>query len=308
MTTSTVTTQGMAVRLTGLAKSYGSVHAVRGVDLDIAPGEVVALLGPNGAGKSTTVDMLLGLAKPDRGEAKVFGRDPRKAVADGDVGALLQSGSLLPDIKVGELVETFAALHKKPVPVAEALRRAGIEDLAKRATTKLSGGQSQRVRFALAIVPDPDLLVLDEPTVGMDVESRRAFWQTMRELTNAGKTVLFATHYLDEADEYADRVVLMREGLIVADGTAASIKGMVSGRTIQATVPGADLRTIETLPGVSSVTTKADRMQLSCTDSDRALRALLTACPQAIDIEVAGADLEDAFLALTATSSQETNR
>jgi ABC-2 type transport system ATP-binding protein len=296
----------MAVRLSGLVKSYGKVRAVQGVDLDIAPGEVVALLGPNGAGKSTTIDMLLGLTMPDEGTASIFGNDPVRAVAAGDVGAMLQSGTLLPDVTVGELVETFAALHKRPLPVADALARAGIADLAKRATAKLSGGQAQRVRFALAVVPDPDLLVLDEPTVGMDVEARRAFWATMRELTASGRTVLFATHYLEEADDFADRIVLMRAGTIVADGSAAAIKGRVSGRTISAHVPNADRAALARLPGVAAVEVRGEQVRLSCRDSDRALRALLATHSDASEVEVRSVDLEDAFLALTTESTEST--
>lgn len=294
---------GMAVRLAGLAKSYGKVRAVREVDLDIVTGEVVALLGPNGAGKSTTIDMLLGLARPDAGHAWLYGSEPAEAVAAGRVGAMLQYGKLLPDVTVGELVETFAALHRDPLPVTEALERAGIADLAGRATTRLSGGQSQRVRFALAIVPDPDLLVLDEPTVGMDVEARRAFWATMRDYTASGRTVLFATHYLEEADDYADRVVLLRSGAIVADGSSAEIKRRVSGRTITAIVPGADRAALAALPAVLGVEVTpggdGDRVRLRCDDSDVALRALLAAYDQAHEVEVAGIDLEEAFLALT---------
>ena len=220
---------GAAVRLSGLHKSFGRVQAVRGVDLTIAPGEVVAFLGPNGAGKSTTIDMLLGLTRPDRGSVAVFGSDPVTAVQAGRVGAMLQSGALLPDVTVKELVATFAALHRHPLSVTEAMRRAEITEIAGQKTTKLSGGQSQRVRYALALVPDPDLLVLDEPTVAMDVEIRRAFWASMREFTGSGRTVLFATHYLEEADDFADRVVVLAGGRIVADGTGAQIKATVTG-------------------------------------------------------------------------------
>jgi ABC-2 type transport system ATP-binding protein len=207
--TGSAVAMGAAVVLTGLRKHYGEVRAVDGVDLTIAPGEVVALLGPNGAGKSTTVDMLLGLTTPDAGAVTIFGSDPHGAVADGRIGAMLQGGALLEDATVGETVGMVASLHRKPLPVAEALRRAGIEDLADRRSTKLSGGQKQRVRFAVAMVSDPDLLVLDEPTAAMDVQTRREFWLSMQEFTDAGRTVLFATHYLEEAEEYADRVVFL---------------------------------------------------------------------------------------------------
>src|SRR5437588_5774233 len=242
-----------AVSLTGLRKHYGDVRAVDGVDLSIAPGEVVALLGPNGAGKSTTVDMLLGLTRPDAGAVRVFGQAPRDAVSSGTVGAMLQEGSLLEDATVGETVAMIASLHRRPMPVADALRRAGIEDLAGRRCTKLSGGQKQRVRFAVALVCDPDLLVLDEPTAAMDVGSRREFWQSMQEFTRVGKTVLFATHYLDEAEEFADRVVLMRTGRVIADGSVAEVRAAASGRTLVAQVPGATDAQMHTLPGVSGV-------------------------------------------------------
>jgi ABC-2 type transport system ATP-binding protein len=212
---------------------------------------------------------------------------------------MLQSGALLPDVTVGELVATFAALHRRPLPVGEVLARAGIADLARQPTTKLSGGQAQRVRFALALVPDPDLLVLDEPTVALDVEARRAFWASMRELTSAGRTVLFATHYLEEADSFADRVVLLRGGAVIADGTSAQVKSMVSGRTITATVPGADEARLAGLAGVSRVEVRGSTVRLTCHHSDAALRDLLATWPDASDIEVRSADLEDAFLALT---------
>jgi ABC-2 type transport system ATP-binding protein len=297
------TSLAAGLRIRGLTKSYGPLRAVAGVDLDIVAGETVALLGPNGAGKSTTIDMLLGLTRPDGGEATVFGRSPEQAVKDGLVGAMLQSGGLISEVTVRELLELACSLYPKPMPVAEVLARADLTELADRRTTKLSGGQSQRVRFALALVPDPELLVLDEPTAAMDVESRRRFWASMRELTAAGRTVLFATHYLEEADQYADRVVLMAAGKVVADGPATAIKAVVGGRTVRATLPGACELALRGLPGVSAVELHGDAVRLTCTDSDAALRALLAAEPTARDIEVGGADLEDAFVALTSTTA-----
>jgi ABC-2 type transport system ATP-binding protein len=286
------------VELEGLRKRYGAVTAVDGVDLTIHRGEVVALLGPNGAGKSTTVDMLLGLARPDAGTATLFGTTPAEAVAQGKVGALLQSGGLVPDLTVAEIVRLVASLYPKHRAVAEVLARAGVDGFAKRRVGDLSGGQQQRVRFAMALVADPDLVVLDEPTTGLDVEARRAFWAAMREETAQGRTVLFATHYLDEADAYADRIVLMRAGRVVADGTASQIKARASGRTIRATLPGADLNLLAALPRVDRVETRGDTVLLHCADSDAALRALLAATP-ARDVEVVARGLEDAFIALT---------
>jgi len=302
--------RGAAVALSGLHKRYGDVRAVAGVDLLISPGEVVALLGPNGAGKSTTVDMMLGLTRPDAGQALVFGQKPQDAVRGGTVGAMLQSGALLADATVAETVGLVAALYqpragaaasgrRRPLPVSEALTRAGVADLARRRCSKLSGGEKQRVRFAVALVCDPDLLVLDEPTVGMDVVGRRQFWQAMHDYTDTGRTVLFATHYLDEAEEYADRVVLMRSGRIVADGSVAQVRAAASGRTLRAAVPGATREMLTALPGVTGADLRAERAVLTCADSDAAVRALLAAHPNAHDIEITTAGLEDAFLALT---------
>ncbi|MFE6616018.1 ABC transporter ATP-binding protein [Amycolatopsis sp. NPDC057786] len=299
-------TAGAAVRLSGLRKHYGDVHAVDGVDLTIAPGEVVALLGPNGAGKSTTVDMILGLSVPDSGSVTVFGREPGDAVGHGMIGAMLQGGALVEDLTVAETVGMVAALHREPMPVREALRRAGIEDIANRRSTRLSGGQKQRVRFAVALVGDPDLLILDEPTAAMDVGTRREFWKSMYEYTNSGRTVLFATHYLEEAEEFADRVVLMRSGRIVADGSVAQVRALAGGRTIRAVVPAAAEPVIAALPAVTGCELRAGRAAISSSDSDVTLRALLAHVPEARDIEISAVGLEGAFLSLT--SSEETVR
>jgi ABC-2 type transport system ATP-binding protein len=299
-----------AVALRGLTKRYADVTAVDGLDLTIRRGEVVALLGPNGAGKSTTVDLLLGLAAPDAGRATLFGLDPAEAIRQGRVGALLQSGGLLHDVTPAEIVTLTAALYRRaphrPVrDVGEVLERAGATEFAHRRIAGLSGGQQQRVRFAMALVANPDLIVLDEPTAGLDVESRRSFWAAMREETAQGRTVLFATHYLDEADAYADRIVLMRAGRIVADGTASQLKAMTSGRTIRATLPDADLGALAALPGVESVETRGDVVLLRSLDSDTVLRTLLTSTA-AYDIEVTSQGLEDAFIALTTPATPAT--
>ena len=234
----------IGVELRGAAKSYRTagtvVHAVRGVDVSIDRGETVALLGPNGAGKSTTIDMLLGLTAPDSGTVALLGGPPREAVAAGMVGAMLQAGALVRDVTVRELIAMMAALHPHPLEVDEALELAGLADIARRRTQKLSGGQAQRVRFALALVSDPAVLILDEPTVGMDVEARRAFWMSVRSFAARGKTIIFATHYLEEADAYADRAVLMSHGRVVADGPTSEIRARVGTRTIRATLPDAE--------------------------------------------------------------------
>jgi ABC-2 type transport system ATP-binding protein len=290
-----------AIDLTGLVKRFGDVTAVAGLDLRVRPGEIVAFLGPNGAGKTSTIDILLGLSRPTDGSVRVFGLDPDVAVAHGRVAAVMQTGGLLKDLTVKETVQLTASLFRDPRPVDEVLRRAGITAIGDRRVGKCSGGEQQRLRFALALLPEPDLLVLDEPTTGMDVEARRAFWAAIREDAAAGRTVLFATHYLDEADAYADRIVMVRKGEIVADGTAAEVRAMASGRTVRAALPGADgavRAAIAGLPGVTSVELRADTVLIRCQDSDAVLRYLLAETP-AHDLEVTAHNLEDAFIALT---------
>jgi ABC-2 type transport system ATP-binding protein len=293
----------VGVELRHATKSYRTagtvVHAVRGIDVSIDRGETVALLGPNGAGKSTTIDMVLGLSSPDAGTVSLLGGPPRDAVAAGMVGAMLQSGALIRDVKVRELVTMVAALHPHPLGVDEALELAGLADIADRRTHKLSGGQAQRVRFAIALVPDPAILILDEPTVGMDVEARRAFWLSVRAFAARGKTIIFATHYLDEADAYADRAILMSHGRVVADGPTSEIRARVGTRTIRATLPDADATELATLPGVTGADRRGEAIVLICADSDAAIRALLDTHPEVRDIEIASAGLEDAFIELT---------
>ncbi len=293
-------TGGPAFALHGLTKRFGSVTAVGGVSVEVARGQVVALLGPNGAGKSTTVDMLLGLTKPDAGEVAVAGGSPRDAVDRGLVGAMMQNGALLPDVTVGEIVGLIVSTHEKPLRAEEVIARAGLEKLVKRRCGKLSGGERQRVRFALALAGDPQLLVLDEPTAAMDVDGRRAFWAAIRAFAATGRTVLFATHYLAEAEDYADRVVLMRHGAVVADGPVAEVRAAVSGRVLKAIVPGATEAELAALPGVTGVQLRGGRAELACADSDATIRALLAAHPRAADIEITALGLEEAFLALTA--------
>jgi ABC-2 type transport system ATP-binding protein len=295
-----------AIQLRGLRKTFGSIAAVAGIDLTIQQGEVVALLGPNGAGKSTTIDLALGLASPTEGTATLFGETPRTAISAGRVGAMLQGGALLPDLTVAQAVALIAAAHKHPLSVAEALERAKCTEIAKQRVSKLSGGQAQRARFAVAIVSNPDLMFLDEPTAAMDVEARRTFWQSMREFTDAGRTVVFATHYLDEADAYADRIVMMAAGRVVADGTPGEVKAVVSGRRIRASfdfdwTPDIEAELAE-LPGVRSVEHRGDVLSLVSDDSDAALRTLLSLHQDVHDIEVTAHSMDDAFLALTAAA------
>jgi ABC-2 type transport system ATP-binding protein len=291
------------IHIEGLKKTYrgagGPVPAVKGIDVSIERGETVALLGPNGAGKSTTIDMLLGLTEPDAGAVTVFGKSPRDAVDAGLVGGMLQSGALIRDLMVRELIVVMASLYPDPLDVDEVIELTGLAQAAKQRTQKISGGQTQRVRFAIALVANPELLVLDEPTVAMDVEGRRDFWVTMREYAARGKTVLFATHYLEEADANADRAVMMAQGRIVADGPTTEIKARIGHRTIRTTLPGVDRAELSQIDGVTSAERHGDSVILRCSDSDRAIRALLERHPVARDIEITGAALEEAFLELT---------
>jgi ABC-2 type transport system ATP-binding protein len=283
----------------GLTKSFGNVRAVRDLDLELRRGSTVALLGPNGAGKTTTIDMMIGLTKPDAGTISLFGRSPAEAVKAGLIGAMTQTGQLIEYLSVRELITMMAAIYPAPLDVEEALHIAGADVFADRQTRKLSGGETQRVRFAIALVADAELLVLDEPTVALDVEGRRDFWGAMRAFAARGKTVVFATHYLEEADAYADRIVLMSHGRIVADGAPTEIKATVGGRIIRATLPDVDVARLHALAGVTAVDRKGDAITLNCSDSDATLRDLFTRFPLIRDIEVRGAGLEEAFLELT---------
>ena len=300
------TTTAIAVR--AVRKLYGNEPAVRGVDLAVAPGETVALLGPNGAGKSTTIDMILGLTPPDAGTVSVFGVPPNVAVRHGWVGGMLQTGSPLDHLKVRELVRLMASYYPRPLDIDDVLDQTGIAELADQWTDRLSGGQAQRVRFATALVGNPDLLILDEPTAAMDVEGRRQFWAAMRGVAAQGKTVIFATHYLEEADAYADRIVLMAHGRIVADGPATEIKAQVGRRTVRATLPGVDLALLRALPGVLSAERHGDSVTLSCSDADAATGALFSAFPDVRDLEVHGSSLEDAFFELTVDRHDDDDR
>jgi ABC-2 type transport system ATP-binding protein len=298
------TAESPAIALRGVRKNFGSVQAVRGIDLDISSGEIVAFLGPNGAGKTSTIDIILGLSQPNAGSVAVYGLHPRQAIARGLVSAVLQTGGLLKDFTVAETVQYTASLFTNTRPVAEVLQRAGITSIADRLVGKCSGGEQQRLRFAMALLPDPELLILDEPTTGMDVEGRRSFWSAIRQDANRGRTVLFATHYLEEADAYADRIILLRHGRVVADGTSSEVKAMAAGRTVRATLANPDQAALLAVPGADSVEVRGETVLVHASDSDSVARYLLTQT-QARDLEITTRALEDAFLALTSDDADE---
>jgi ABC-2 type transport system ATP-binding protein len=293
-----------AVRLRGVTKQFGAVQAVRGIDLELEQGEIVAFLGPNGAGKTTTIDMVLGLSTPTSGEVEVLGLRPRQAIARGLVSAVMQTGGLLKDLTVKETVRYTASLFADTRPVADVMERAGITGIADRKVKKCSGGEQQRLRFAMALLPDPALLLLDEPTTGMDVEGRRAFWSSIRGDAQHGRTVLFATHYLEEADQYADRIILVRKGRVVADGTGSEIKALTTGRTVRATLEDADHDALSRIGGVESVEVRGDTVLLHAKDTDAVARYLLTET-RARDLEITARGIEEAFLSLTSEDAED---
>ena len=291
---------GQVVSFENVSKHYGSLKAVDGLSLDLRKGETVALLGPNGAGKSTSLDMLLALRKPTSGKIKMFGSDPYHAVKSGQVGAMLQSGGLMPEVTVRELVTLVTGLHPRPVPVDTTLRRAGVAQIAEQRVDRLSSGQTQRVRFALAIVGDVDLIVLDEPTTAMDVETRRLFWASMKEEVAEGKTLLFATHYLEEADQAADRILVINRGRLLADGTPAEIKARAGAKQLSFRLGGVDEPFLLGLPGLVSLEIRNDVVHIQSRDSDATLYALLDAGYRPKEVEIGSLGLEQAFIAITA--------
>ncbi|MFI9249462.1 ABC transporter ATP-binding protein [Streptomyces sp. NPDC053069] len=299
-TTAAPATTTPVVGFDQVTKTYGSVRAVDGLSLRLYPGETVALLGPNGAGKSTTLDLLLGLKHPDTGTVSLFGGTPREAIVAGRVGAMLQSGGLMDEVTVEELVKLGCSLHPKPYKAADVMARAGIAQIADRKVNKLSGGQAQRVRFALATAGDSDLIILDEPTTGMDVSARQAFWATMREQADQGRTVLFATHYLEEADAIADRVLVLHRGRLLADGTAAEIKAKAGARRVAFDLEGEiDEAALRALPFLTSIDVSGQTVRIQSSDADATVHALYGLGVYPRNLEVAGLGLEQAFVAIT---------
>jgi len=289
------------VALRGVVKAYGAVQAVNGIDLEIRRGETVALLGPNGAGKTTTLSMLLGLLTPTAGSVQVMGTSPVEAIHRSLVGAMLQEGKLMSGVRVGEFIDFVRSLHPNPLPRTQLLEVAGLQGLENRRLDRLSGGQSQRTRFAMAIAGDPELLVLDEPTAAMDVEARREFWASMRAYAAQGHTVLFATHYLEEAESFASRLVIIAQGNVIADGTVREIEERYGEPHVAFTLPddaATDTSAFARYPGVTACKRQGARVTLLTTDADATMRALALSEIPWRDVEVKGANLEETFVAL----------
>lgn len=294
----------MQTKLSEVSKRYGTICALEGLDLEIRPGEVVALLGPNGAGKTTTVNLLLGLIHPDTGKVQVLGGKPRASEIRQRVGAMLQIGKVPETLTVGEHLELFASYYPRPLPLTEVVNCAGLEGLMKRRFGRLSSGQQRRLLFALAICGNPDLLFLDEPTVGLDVESRRRLWQQIRRLAGQDRSVLLTTHYLDEADALADHIVVLHQGHVIARGRPDEIKRLSSGRRVSATTQ-LTLEQLNGLPDLRSLNIEGDRVEIQTGRGEALVRELLRLDPQLRNLEVSAPSLEDAFLTLVAADRDQ---
>ena len=284
--------------LISVSHRYEAVAALSDVSLALHAGQVTALLGPNGAGKTTAVGLLTGLLTPTTGRARLFGGAPRSLPARRRIGVMLQVSKVPETLTVHEHLTLFSSYYAAPLPTSWLLDLTALAEVADRRFGQLSGGQQQRVLFALAVCGNPELLFLDEPTVGMDVESRRTFWTAVRAFTAAGRAVLLTTHYLEEADALASRVVLLSRGRIVADGTPAAIKQQAAGRQVRCRT-SLPIAALEAIPGVVRVAPEGAGVVLTTTDADLTVRALLTSDPTAVDLDVRGAGLEEAFVALT---------
>jgi ABC-2 type transport system ATP-binding protein len=290
-----------------VSKHYGEVPALRNLTFSVHAGQVVALLGPNGAGKTTAVKLLLGLIQPNSGRARVFGGDPINPQNRMRTGAMLQVGRVPETLRVREHIDLFSSYYPRPLPLEEVLAAAGLEKLRDRKFGDLSGGQRQRTLFALAICGDPDLLFLDEPTVGLDVEARRALWDGIRHLVERGKTVLLTTHYLQEADALADRIAVINQGAIIAEGTPAEIKAQTNGKRIRC-VTSLNLANLLQIPGVIEVKHDREAVEIHARQAEPVVRALLTGDPTLSGLEITSAGLEEAFLALTQDNGENANR
>ncbi len=286
-----------------VSKNYGAVRALRNVNFSVHAGQVVALLGPNGAGKTTAVKLLLGLLQPNSGKARVFDGDPTNPQNRMRTGAMLQVGKVPETLKVREHIDLFSSYYANPLPLSDVLAAAGLEKLSDRKFGDLSGGQRQRTLFALAICGNPDLLFLDEPTVGLDVEARRSLWEEIRRLVECGKTVLLTTHYLEEADALADRIAVINQGEIIAEGTPAEIKSQTCGKRIRC-ITELSVAALLQIPGVTGARQDREAVEIHTGEAELVVRALLTRDPALSGLEITSAGLEEAFLSLTRDNNE----
>jgi ABC-2 type transport system ATP-binding protein len=289
-----------------VCKNYGEVRALRNVNFAVRTGEVVALLGPNGAGKTTAVKLLLGLMPPNAGRVRVLGGDPTNPENRMRTGAMLQVGRVPETLRVREHIDLFSSYYPKPLPLKKVVVAAGLEKFVDRKFGDLSGGQRQRVLFALAICGDPDLLLLDEPTVGLDVEARRTLWDEIRNLVERGKTVLLTTHYLEEADALADRIAVINQGAIIAEGAPAEIKTQTSGKRIRC-VTSLGVASLRQISGVTEVKEDREAIEIHALEAEPVVRELLKLDPGLSGLEITSAGLEEAFLALTQDNGRHGN-
>jgi ABC-2 type transport system ATP-binding protein len=289
---------GAVVELVDAHKKFGSLEALRGISLSVKPGELVGLLGPNGAGKTTAISLMLGLRQPTSGTSRLFGLEPRDLRARSRTGVMLQESGIPLTLKVREVVELFRTYYPEPLPTDTVVEMAGLSEFQGSLVGKLSGGQRQRVYFALAICGDPDALFLDEPTVGLDTATRRSFWDQVRGFKRHGKSIVLTTHYLDEADALADRVVVIDHGLIVADDSPEEIRKLVPGKKVEFSWPGATTAALAGLP-VEGLVIDGPRVSFLTSDAEEVLRTLFAKGAPISDLEVVGAGLEEAVLVLT---------
>jgi len=299
--------ESVVASLEAVNKNYGTIRALADVNFRVHAGEIVALLGPNGAGKTTAVKLLLGLLQPNSGRARVFGGDPTNPENRMRTGAMLQVGRVPETLRVREHIDLFSSYYENPLPVPDVLAAAGLENITNRKFGDLSGGQKQRVLFALAICGDPDLLFLDEPTVGLDVEARRILWDEIRQIVSRGKTVVLTTHYLQEADALADRVAVINKGEIIAEGTPATIKAQTAGKKIRC-ITSLNVNALRQIPGVTEVNQDREAVEIHAGIAEPVVRELLLRDASLSGLEVTSAGLEEAFLALTRDTSNDGTR
>jgi ABC-2 type transport system ATP-binding protein len=286
------------IEMKNITKRYGTVDALCGINLTVAPGEVVSFLGPNGAGKTTAINIMLGLRRATSGTARLWDTSPSDPAAKARTGVMLQESGVPETLRVEEMVQLFQSYYPYTLPTNEIIERAGLTEKRRTIIDKLSGGQKQRLFFALALAGDPDLLFLDEPTVGMDVETRMRFWEQIRGFAAAGKTILFSTHYLEEADALANRIVVINKGQIIAQGTPHEIKALTANTYVRmrTKVP---VERLQTYPGVQRVTTENDHLTIVTSEPEALLRQIFREDWHVADLQVQPADLETAFLRLT---------